>query len=66
MYQGSEKYRATFCVRYSMDFRWRDGKVTQERNINECYNVHRLPEENRWVITRNDDYQHHICADSKD
>jgi hypothetical protein len=62
MYQGSEDNRATFGVRYSMDFHWRDGKVTRERNINECYNVRRLPDEDRWVIIRNDDYQHRICS----
>jgi len=54
--------RATFGVRYSMDFHWRDGKVTRERNINECYNVRRLPDEDRWGIIRNDDYQHRICS----
>ena len=62
MYQGSENNRATFGVRYSMDFHWRDGKITQERNINECYNVRLLPDEDRWVIIRNDDYQHRICS----
>lgn len=61
MYQGSEGREATFGVRYSMDFYWGDGKVTRERNINECYNVRRLPDEDRWVIIRNDDYQHRIC-----
>ncbi|MBA3006046.1 MAG: caspase family protein [Proteobacteria bacterium] len=61
MYQGSEDRQATFGVRYSMDFYWRDGKVTRERNINECYNVRQLPDEDRWVVIRNDDYQHNIC-----
>jgi hypothetical protein len=62
MYQGSEGRQATFGVRYSMDFHWRDGDITQERNINECYNVRQLPAEDRWVIVRNDDYQHRICS----
>jgi len=61
MYQGSEGRQATFGVRYSIDFYWRDGNVTRERNINECYNVRQLPAEDRWVIVRNDDYQHRIC-----
>lgn len=61
MYQGSEDRQATFGVRYSMDFYWRDGKVTRERNINECYNVRQLPDEDRWVVIRNDDYQYNIC-----
>ena len=61
MYQGSDGALATFGARYSMDFYWRDGKVTRERNINECYSVRQLPTDRRWVIVRNDDYQHRIC-----
>ncbi|MBI5506361.1 MAG: caspase family protein [Deltaproteobacteria bacterium] len=62
MYQGSEGSQATFGVRYSMTFYWKDGKVSQERNISECYRVRELPGEGRWVIVRNDDYQHRICG----
>ena len=62
MYQGSEGSQATFGVRYSMTFYWKDGRVTQERNISECYRVRALPGEDRWVIVRNDDYQHRICG----
>lgn len=62
MYQGSEGPQATFGVRYSMDFYWRDGRVTHERNVNECYSVRLLPGEDRWIILRNDDYQHRICG----
>jgi hypothetical protein len=61
MYQGIDAGVATFGVRYSMDFVWRDGSVERERNTNECYRVRRLPGENRWVIARNDDYQQRIC-----
>ena len=61
MYQGSEGSEATFGVRYSMDFYWLNGKVTRERNINECYKVRKHPSEERWLIIRNDDYQHRIC-----
>lgn len=61
MYQGSDDRQATFGVRYSMDFYWRDGSVTRERNINECYRVRPRPDGSRWVIVRNDDYQQRIC-----
>jgi len=61
MYQGSAGDEATFGVRYSMDFFWRDGTVERERNTNECYKVRRLPHEDRWVIVRNEDYQRRIC-----
>jgi len=61
MYQGSDDRQATFGVRYSMDFYWRDGKVTRERNINECYKVRPVTDGSRWVIVRNDDYQQRIC-----
>jgi hypothetical protein len=61
MYQGSENSQATFGVRYSMDFYWWNGRVTRERNINECYRVRRISGEDRWVIIRNDDYQRRIC-----
>lgn len=61
MYQGSAGNEATFGVRYSMDFFWRDGTVERERNTIECYKVRRLPNEDRWVIVRNDDYQRRIC-----
>ena len=61
MYQGSDAAQATFGVRYSMDFHWRDGTVKHELNINECYRLRELHDEQRWVITRNDDYQNRIC-----
>jgi hypothetical protein len=61
MYQGSDDRQATFGVRYSMDFYWRDGSVTRERSINECYRVRPHPDGSRWVIVRNDDYQQRIC-----
>jgi hypothetical protein len=61
MYQGSAGEEATFGVRYSMDFFWRDGTVDRERNINECYKVRRHATEDRWTIVRNDDYQRRIC-----
>lgn len=61
MYQGSDDRQATFGVRYSMDFYWRDGTVTRERNINECYKVRQATDGSRWVIVRNDDYQQRIC-----
>lgn len=61
MYQGTDTDRAKFGVRYSMNFHWKDGKISTERNINECYSVRRLVDENRWVIVRNDDYQRRIC-----
>ena len=61
MFQGIEGGQATVGVRYSMDFFWRDGSVERERNTNECYKVRQLPNEDRWVIVRNDDYQQRIC-----
>ena len=61
MYQGSEAGEASFGARYSMDFHWRDGKVTREHNINECYRVRQQPGGGRWVVLRNDDYQSRIC-----
>jgi len=61
MFQGIEGGQATFGVRYSMDFFWRDGSVERERNTIECYKVRQLPAEDRWVIVRNDDYQQRIC-----
>lgn len=61
MYQGSEGGEASFGARYSMDFHWRDGRVTREHNINECYRVRRQPGGERWAIVRNDDYQSRIC-----
>jgi Caspase domain len=61
MYQGSEAGEASFGARYSMDFHWRDGKVTREHNINECYRVRQQPGSGRWVVVRNDDYQSRIC-----
>ena len=61
MYQGSDDRQATFGVRYSMDFCWRGGEVTRERNISECYRVRPRPDGSRWAIVRNDDYQQRIC-----
>lgn len=61
MYQGSEADEASFGARYSMDFHWRDGRITREHNINECYRVRRQPDGPRWTIVRNDDYQSRIC-----
>lgn len=61
MYQGSEGDEATFGVRYSMEFHWRDGTTKLEHNISECYRVREVANEQRWVIVRNDDYQHRIC-----
>jgi hypothetical protein len=61
MYQGSEGGEASFGARYSMDFHWRDGRVTREHNINECYRVRQQPGGKRWAIVRNDDYQSRIC-----
>jgi ketosteroid isomerase-like protein len=61
MYQGSEGGEASFGARYSMDFHWRDGRVTREHNINECYRVRRVAGSERWAIVRNDDYQSRIC-----
>jgi len=61
MYQGSDGKEASFGARYSMDFHWRDGTVTQEHNINECYRVRQVPGSERWTIVRNDDYQSRIC-----
>ena len=61
MYQGSEGGEASFGARYSMDFHWRDGRVTREHNINECYRVRRQPGSERWAVVRNDDYQRRIC-----
>ena len=61
MFQGIEGGQATFGVRYSMDFFWRDRSVERERNTNECYKVRQVPDEDRWVIVRNDDYQQRIC-----
>ena len=61
MYQGSESGEASFGARYSMDFHWRDGKVTREHNINECYRVRKAADAERWAIVRNDDYQRRIC-----
>lgn len=62
MYQGSEGSEANFGARYSMDFFWRDGRVTREHNINECYRVRRADGGgNAWKIVRNDDYQSRIC-----
>ena len=62
MYQGSQDTQATFGVRYSMDFYWKDGTSTQEHNVNECYDVRRVSEQDRWAIIRNDDYQHRLCS----
>ena len=61
MYQGSEGSEASFGARYSMDFFWRDGSVTREHNINECYKVRQVPGSERWAVVRNDDYQSRIC-----
>lgn len=61
MYQGSESGEASFGARYSMDFHWRDGSVTREHNINECYRVRRQADGAHWAIVRNDDYQSRIC-----
>ncbi|HRI17113.1 MAG TPA: caspase family protein [Burkholderiaceae bacterium] len=61
MYQGSEAGEASFGARYSMDFHWRDGTVTREHNINECYRVRQQPGAGRWTVVRNDDYQSRIC-----
>lgn len=61
MYQGSEGPQASFGARYSMDFHWRDGSVTREHNINECYRVRKVPGSERWAVVRNDDYQSRIC-----
>ncbi len=61
MYQGSEGGEASFGARYSMDFFWRDGSVTREHNINECYRVRQVPGSERWTVVRNDDYQRRIC-----
>ncbi len=61
MYQGSEGQVASFGARYSMDFFWRDGSVTREHNINECYRVRQVPGSERWAVVRNDDYQSRIC-----
>jgi len=61
MYQGGDEREATFGARYSMDFFWRDGTVTRERNINECYKVRKASDGSPWVIVRNDDYQRRIC-----
>ena len=61
MYQGSEGGEASFGARYSMDFHWRDGSVTREHNINECYRVRKAAGAARWAIVRNDDYQRRIC-----
>ena len=44
-----------------MDFHWRDGSVTREHNINECYRVRRQADGAHWAIVRNDDYQSRIC-----
>ena len=61
MYQGSESGEASFGARYSMDFHWRDGRVTREHNINECYRVRRQADGASWAVVRNDDYQSRIC-----
>ena len=61
MFHGLEGGQATFGVRYSMDFFWRDGNGERERNTSECYKVRQAPGEDRWVIVRNDDYQQRIC-----
>jgi len=61
MYQGSEGNEASFGARYSMDFHWRDGSVTRENNINECYHVRQVPGSEHWAVVRNDDYQSRIC-----
>jgi len=61
MYQGSDGSQAAFGARYSMDFFWRDGSVTRENNINECYRVRQMPGADRWTVVRNDDYQSRIC-----
>lgn len=64
MYQGYTSDVATFGVRYSMELRWKSGKITQENNINECYQVKKSTSDQRWRIIRNDDYQKQICAKS--
>ena len=61
MYQGSDGPQASFGARYSMDFFWRDGSVTREHNISECYQVRQVPGSERWAVVRNDDYQSRIC-----
>jgi len=61
MYQGSDGKYATFGVRYSMNFYWKNNKISKEKNINECYKVTQLPDSMRWVIIRNDDYQQKMC-----
>lgn len=64
MYQGYDGDIATLGVRYSMELRWKSGKITQEKNINECYQVKKSSSDQRWRIIRNDDYQKQICRKS--
>lgn len=61
MFQGVEDGTATFGVVYSMDFRFRDGRLLQEHNVKECYKV-RKGADGLWRIIRNDDYQQRICT----
>jgi hypothetical protein len=61
MYQGGDRNRAVFGVRYNMDFHYRDGHTTSERNMKECYVVRREQSTQRWLIEKNDDYQRRIC-----
>jgi len=63
MYQGSDGNDAVFGVRYSMDFFWKNNKISKEKNISECYKVTQSPySNNQWVIIRNDDYQYKMCS----
>jgi hypothetical protein len=61
MFQGTQASIATFGVRYSMEFRFKDGRVTRETNVKECYAVGQ-DDAGAWRIVRNDDYQARICG----
>lgn len=60
MFQGTEDSVSTFGVRYTMEFHFKDGRVTRETNVKECYAVS-PNEQGLWQIVRNDDYQARIC-----
>lgn len=60
MFQGLHAGRkATFGVRYSMTFNFKNGRVVTEKNIKECYTVQRTG--SSWLIVSNNDYQGKIC-----
>jgi hypothetical protein len=54
IYQGDNI--ATFNLRYSMHFELKSGKIIDENDVLEKYELNYLTQEGRWVIYRNYDY----------